>query len=488
MPLFPPLQLAAWTGGHWTLAPGVPLTGFGCDTRALRAGDVFVALRTEKRDGHHFLADAQAGGAGAALVARADPAVTLPQLVVADPLRAFQAIARAHRRAFGGRVVGISGSAGKTSTKDLLALLLGGASCGVVATEGNLNKASVGSGAPPTCPVLATEGNLNNHIGVPLTLTRLDPAQHQFAVIEAGISAPGEMQALADMIEPDVSLITLVAPAHTAELGGLEGVAREKSILSAATRASGVAIFSKPTAAFAAFRELGVRTMVVERAEVVRPAEPPKDRVYFAISHREGETAVALAYGKPPPLTFVFRRVSDGMAQNAALAICAALWLGVTRELIQTRLAAWQPGKLRGEIRRVDGRLLYLDCYNANPASMADALEAFDATAPADEARLYVLGCMEELGPEAPAHHRALGRSLRLRDGDRLFVIGTCAHDVCAGVLEQGDRTDQIQIVATLEPVTAALAEWRGTVFVKGSRRYRLEKILEGQTSFPLPC
>jgi UDP-N-acetylmuramoyl-tripeptide--D-alanyl-D-alanine ligase len=406
---------------------------------------------------------------------------------VRDPLIAFQAIAREHRRAFRGPVVGISGSAGKTSTKDLLGLLLGGASCGVVATEGNLHPA--GSAPEPlTGRVLVTEGNLNNHIGVPLTLTRIDPAYHAFAVVEAGISAPGEMKPLAEMIEPDVSIITLIAPAHTEELGGIEGVAREKALLPAATRASGVAIFSRATAEFAAFRDIGVRTMVVERAEVVRPAEPPKDKVYFTVTHRDEETAVALAYGAPPPIVFVLRRVSDGMAQNAALAICAALWLGIPRETIQSRLAGWKPAKLRGEIRRIDGRLIYLDCYNANPASMADALATFDEVAPASEPRLFILGCMEELGAEAAAYHRALGRSIRLRENDQLFVIGTHAHDVCTGVLDQGEFTRQIQIVASLEPMSAVLADWRGSVFVKGSRRYQLEKILEVQTSLPLPC
>jgi UDP-N-acetylmuramoyl-tripeptide--D-alanyl-D-alanine ligase len=118
-------------------------------------------------------------------------------------------------------VVGISGSAGKTSTEDLLALLLGGSTSGVVATE----------------------GNLNNHIGVPLTLTRIDPPQHRVAVVEAGISAPGEMAPLAAMIEPDVAIITLVAAAHTEALGGLEGVAREKALLPAAVRADGLALF-----------------------------------------------------------------------------------------------------------------------------------------------------------------------------------------------------------------------------------------------------
>jgi UDP-N-acetylmuramoyl-tripeptide--D-alanyl-D-alanine ligase len=463
---FPAQLLAQWTGGRWTALPVSPLSGFSVDTRQLRAGQVFVAIKTEKRDGHDFLASAQEAGASAAIVAAPNRTLALPQLVVADPLAAFQAIAREHRRAFRGPVVGISGSAGKTSTKDLLALLLGGDAGGV----------------------LPTEGNLNNHLGVPLTLTRLDNDKHRFAVIEAGISAPGEMQPLADMITPDVSLITLVAPAHTEELGGLEGVAREKAVLPAATRASGVAIFPQQAAEFAAFRELGVRTMIVERADVIRPAAPPKDKVYFTVTQRDEETAVALAYGAPPPLVFTFRRVSDGMAQNAALAICAALWLGVGREAIQTRLAAWKPAKLRGEIRREDGRLLYLDCYNANPASMIDALAAFDAIAPAEQPRLFVLGGMEELGDEAAALHHAVGRSVPLRSCDRLIAIGAHAHDLCAGVLARDDFSHQIQIASTLETIAAAFAEWRGAVFVKGSRRYQLEKILEGQTSLSLSC
>jgi UDP-N-acetylmuramoyl-tripeptide--D-alanyl-D-alanine ligase len=210
--------------------------------------------------------------------------------------------------------------------------------------------------------------------------------------------------------------------------------------------------------------------------------------VYFAVTHRAGETALSLAYGRPPPQGFVFRRVSDGMAQNAALAICAALWLGIPADLIQERLRAWAPGKLRGEIRESDGRLVYVDCYNANPASMADALATFTEVAPANLPRLYVLGGMEELGAEAAAHHRALGRSLRLEPEDRLLVIGPWASDVCAGVLDQGDFSRQIQIAAAHDVMAEVFAGWRGAVFVKGSRRYQLEKIFEGRAAVSLPC
>ncbi|HVU36600.1 MAG TPA: Mur ligase family protein [Opitutaceae bacterium] len=492
MPEFPAQLLAHWTGGRWTVEPVSPLLGFSVDSRRIGAGQMFVAIRTDKRDGHDFVAAAASAGAGAALVAKANPGIALPQLVVRDPLAAFQAIAHEHRRRFPGRVVGISGSAGKTSTKDLLALLLGGETCGVPATgenlsghatEGNLNKARIASEASVTGRVLATEGNLNNHLGVPLTLTRLDSAEHDFAVVEAGISAPGEMAPLATMIEPDVSIITLIAPAHTADLGGLDGVAREKAILPAATRAAGVALFSRATAEFTAFHELGVRMMIVERADVLRPAEPPKDTVYFTLTQRADETAVALAYGPPPPLTFSFRRVSDGMAQNAILAICAALWLGVPAAKIQARLRSWKPGKLRGELRHDRGRLLYLDCYNANPASMADALSVFADVAPASDPRLYIIGSMEELGTESAGYHHALGRSLAVRPGDQVFLIGAHADDMLAGGLAARIPAAQLHVADSADRVAEAARLWRGAVFVKGSRRYHLETIFGPEPS-----
>lgn len=458
MPVFSPGQLAAWSRGRWTTVPATPITGFSNDTRTLQPGQLFVALTTDRRDGHEFLAAAQAAGAAGALVSRADPARALPQLVVADPLGAFQLIAREHRRLFAGPVIGISGSVGKTSTKDLLALLLGGA---------------------PT--VLATEGTLNNHIGVPLTLTRLDPARHRFAIIEAGVSAPGEMRPLAGMIEPDLAIITLIAPAHLQGLGDVECVAREKAALPAAVRAAGIAVFPRPCLQFDAFRDLSVRSLTVEPAEVVRPAEPPKDKVYFAVTQRGDTTALAIAYGPPPPLTFTMQRVSAGMAQNAVLAICAALWLGVTPDVIQKRLTAWQPAKWRGELRRKAGRLFYLDCYNANPVSMADALDNFESLAPADQPRAYVLGCMEELGPRAAEYHRRLGRTLHLRPGDRLFIIGDQAAALREGLLENGNTAEQIAVVTELAAVTAFLAGFSGAVFLKGSRRYQLEKALAAE-------
>lgn len=478
MPEFPAQLLAQWTGGRWTAQPVSPLSGFCIDSRQLQRGEVFVAIRTDRRDGHEFVAAAAERGAGAALVAKADPASALPQLVVEDPLAAFQAIAREHRRQFRGPVVGISGSAGKTSTKDLLALLLGGA-CGVPATGDSVSGAAPARHGALTGRVLATEGNLNNHLGVPLTLTRLDPARHDFAVIEAGISAPGEMGPLAAMIDPDLSVITLIGPAHTEALGGLEGVAQEKSRLCAATRRAGVALFSADTAGYPAFRELTVCTLVVERVDTLRREDCRPGSVAYTLEHCADASTVGLPLEQGGETAFTFRRVSDGMAQNAVLAICAALRLNVSPELIQARLAQWRPAKLRGEIRRDGDRLLYLDCYNANPASMADALSVFDALTPAPVSRLFIVGSMEELGAESAAYHRALGRSFELRSGDQLFVVGTHAAEVRDGAVETRDVASQVHVASSALELAPVVREWRGAVFVKGSRRYQLEKAVD---------
>jgi UDP-N-acetylmuramoyl-tripeptide--D-alanyl-D-alanine ligase len=461
-PEFRPDRLAAWTGGRWTKAPALPLSGFSVDSRSVRPGQMFVAIRTERRDGHGFVAAAAAAGAAAALVRKAVEGLDVPQLVVGDTLAAFQAIAGAHRREFAGPVIGVSGSAGKTSTKNLLAVLLGGAD------------------------VLSTRGNLNNQLGVPLTLTRLDPQAHRFAVIEAGIGGPGEMAPLAAMTAPDIAIITLVAPAHLSGLGTLEAVAREKAGLAAAVRGRGLAIFPSACLEFAAFRELATRAIVVVRGPGGGSPGTRQRVAHFTVEPGFDSTRLTLSY-KAPPLAFHLRSASEGMAQNTALALCAGLELGIAPEVLQARLAAWHPAPLRGELQRSGGKLFYLDCYNANPASMADALEAFVLVAPAAEPRLYVIGGMEELGAESERYHAILGREIRLRKQDFLFIIGEHAPAVRAGAIAAGADPDRIRVIETLEPAAERLAGFHGAVFVKGSRRHELEKILKGADGVRLP-
>jgi UDP-N-acetylmuramoyl-tripeptide--D-alanyl-D-alanine ligase len=466
MPSFSPEDLSTWTGGRWSGRPAVAPVGFSVDSRRLSAGQAFVALRTDRRDGHDYLGAAMEAGASAAIVARANPAFVLPQLVVRDPLEALQAVAREHRKTFRGIVAGITGSAGKTSTKELLAALLGGESEGV----------------------LATEANLNNQIGVALTLTRIDPAIHRFAVLEAGISVPGEMRDLAGMIEPDLVVITLVGPAHLAGLGSLDEVAREKAALAGSLRAKGICIYPSSCEKYPAFRFIGPsRSLVVE--PVLRPddCEAHTGRARFLVSQSGGSTRVTVAFGPPPPVVVTLPRVTDGMAQNAALAVCAAIHLGVPREMIQGRLLSWRPPHLRGEWTVSEGRRLYLDCYNANPASMADALATFSAVAPRDEPRLFVIGSMEELGAEAARYHVEVGRSLALRHGDRLVAIGGLAGAVRQGAIESGALPGQVEVSESIDPLTAGLATFRGSVFVKGSRRHGLERAFSGRDHAEAP-
>lgn len=457
MPCFDSAQLSAWTNGHWTEEPACELIGFGIDTRKLETGHVFVALRTPQRDGHDFLKEAKSAGASAALVAEARPESDLPQLVVADPLQAFQQIALKHRQKFPGKVIGITGSAGKTSTKNLLAGMLGERT-------------------------LATEGNLNNHLGVPLTLMRLDADEHDYAVIEAGISAPGEMAVLAEMIEPDAGIVTLVDYAHTEALGNLEGVAQEKSVLLAAVKRQGDRVMPAKVATLAPFKALPATRIVVAQTDLISGPTGSNEMKYLETNQPDG-TLLSVVMGNATPETYEMSRVSSGMAQNAVLAIALARRLGVSAEEVQASLLSWRAPALRGEVSREGGRLVYLDCYNANPASMQDALEAFAALTPGENARLLILGGMEELGADSDLKHRELGESLELWPDDQVIAVGTGAAELKVGALSKGAEDSQIQVHADTTNLRDLVSHWEGPVFIKGSRRYQLETVLAERTA-----
>jgi UDP-N-acetylmuramoyl-tripeptide--D-alanyl-D-alanine ligase len=453
---FHPAELAAASGGTWTGPEPRQASGFCIDTRELQPGDVFVALPGTTRDGHDFLLEAAGRGAAAALVSKPNREAGLPQLVVGDVEAAFQAIATAWRQRFRGPVLGVTGSCGKTSTKDLLAILFGGEAGGV----------------------LATRGNLNNQLGVPLTLLRLDSRHHRFAVIEAGISGPGDMDTLAGMIQPNHALVTLVAAAHLERLGSLEGVAREKSRLLAAVASSGVAAFPSSCWPYAVFRELAADAVIVHPLD--QPLPEGLDRPVHAYAWEEtGERSrLRLQPAAGAEVSFDLRRVSRGQAANAALALATALRLGVPAARLQERLNYWQPARFRGQALDLGSVRAFVDCYNANPASMADSLEHFLALS-AGRPRLAVLGCMEELGPDSGRWHEELGQRFRFADADLVFAIGGQAEALRRGLLAAGNAPEQIVVAAELEPIRRAIAGFSGELFLKGSRRYRLEALLD---------
>lgn len=446
MPDFSSADLAAWAEGRWTAAPAAAVTGFGTDTRALRAGDVFVAVRTDRRDGHDFLGAARSQGAAAALVAR-PVADDLPQLVVDDPLVALRRVAARWRAGFPGRVVGVTGSVGKTSTKELLAALLG-------------------------AEAFVTEANLNNLIGVPLMLLRVDPARHRFAVIEAGMSVPGELGVSAGVIRPDLAIVTSVAPVHLEGVGSLAGVAREKATLVAALAPGGQAILPAALLSWPDFATHAARCVAVQFEGEAAPAVAPARLVRAAfLADARGQRSLVLD-GEVFPLA----AVSDGLARNAALALVAALAAGRPADALAAVTARWTPPAGRGSTH-VDGdRTFYVDCYNSSPASLLDSARAFDrlsrgASAP----RLFVLGGMAELGPTSAQLHRDCGAQLPLRSGDHVVAFGGDAAALLQGVALPGV---QLSAAASVEDVAARVAAHRGFVFLKGSRAFALERCL----------
>lgn len=445
MPCFDPERLATWSSGRWTASPVAPVTGFSADSRSLASGDAFVALRTDRRDGHDFLADARARGASCALVSRVviDP---LPQLVVDDTPSGLRRIAAAWREAFPGPVIGVTGSVGKTSTKDLLGALLG-----------------------PSAFV--TEANLNNTLGVPLMLLRTDAGQHRWAVIEAGMSLPGELGVSARVLSPDVSIVTAVAAVHLEGVGDLAGVAREKSGLVAALRPGGRAVLPASLLAWPPFAALAQKCVAVRFVGEPDPAAAPARLVEAALGvDAEGRRTLTVD-GR----TLKLGPVSDGLARNAALAVVAAGLVGADPVAVASALASWSPPAGRGSVHAEGGRSWYVDCYNSSPASLGDSAACFDRLSRgAPGGRLWIIGGMAELGADSLRMHREAFAALPVRPGDVVAALGGDAPAALDAVPAPAARL----AASSHAELTAAAAAHRGFVFVKGSRSHALERVL----------
>lgn len=441
MPNFAPSALATWSSGRWEGHVPAAVVGFGNDTRLLGAGEAFVALRTARRDGHDFLEAARASGAACAVVSRrvSDP---LPQLIVDDTLAGLQRIAAAWRQTLRMPIVGVTGSVGKTSAKEMLRVALG-------------------------ARTHATHANLNNTLGVPLTLLRADPALHDAAVVEVGMSEPGELGVSARVLAPDVAVITRVSAAHLAGVGSLAAIAREKSELVRALSPTGEAFLSAETLAHAAFTDLVSVCVALCQEGQVAPAGVRRV-ARMQLSAQEGGWALTLIDPELGQLHLKLGPISRGQASNAALAALAALRAGGKADAIQAALVAWRPLAGRGSVHFVDGRPLYVDCYNASPASLADAAEAFVRQTRGP--RLFVIGGMAELGTESDRLHREAGRTLPLESGDRVIGFGgdgPALAEACGG-----------RSLTKITEVADAISQHPGPVLIKGSRSHALERAL----------
>lgn len=451
--------LAEATGGQWDRNPLGPIAGFAIDSRKIETGQMFIALKTGQRDGHSFLSAALQSGASAALVATADPMLPLPQLVVTDPLKALQKAGCWQRKRFQGRVIAITGSSGKTSTKNLLKTLLG---------------------AEHT---FATAGNFNNHIGVPLSLLGLDNELHQYAVIEAGMNQPGEIATLRDWIAPDISVVTSVGPAHLEGVESLENVAREKAALCQLPLPDKHAFFHYDCLSYGVFRNLSCCVHALKSsASAVLGSLPENFQTlnYTMTEQPGGGLRLSLTDQLPSGCFFQLPpQLTEGMQRNAILALSVASHLGMNPDVLNKRLQDWEPDGLRGTIIRCSQRSWYLDCYNANPESMIDALKGFDRQF-GQGTRCLILGDMLELGKTSPYWHQEIGRSGPWREGDRILLLGRASVHYEKGIEESGIQNLNITCKEQIDEECAeALRQFSGAIFLKGSRSMNLEKLYQ---------
>jgi UDP-N-acetylmuramoyl-tripeptide--D-alanyl-D-alanine ligase len=452
------VEQAAWASGARVVQTGGPFTGAFTDTRNVLKGGLFIALRGDNFDGTAFVSQAIAGGASGVLIPEgADvkaPGVAV--LAARDTGRALGGLAAAWRQRFPAlRVVSITGSTGKTSTKELVASVLEAAG-----------------------PSLKTEGNLNNEIGVPLTLLLLT-GEHRFAAIECGMNHLGEISRLAQWSDPDVGVVTNVGPVHLEGCGSLDGVAHAKGEMFHALRSSAVAVANADDSRVLAQAKLSLRKLITFGG-----AYGADVRVLSAIHGGAGLKVELELMGGRHQVELKLLGAHNGV--NAAAAAAVGIALGLDLEVILRGLAnAQTPGRRMRPGRLPNGALLIDDCYNANPSSTKAALLALQQLTPPKGRAIAVLGDMLELGATELELHRDVGRFAGKAGLAFLVCFGARAKSIAEGAKEAGFSTDSIE--QTEDPVEAirlvqARVRAEDVVLVKGSRGMKMERISDPLT------
>jgi len=433
-------------------ALGVPsprsltFSAISTDTRHLIPGTLFVALKGEKFDAHDFLGQAKAGGATAAVVRRGTPKVDgLSLFEVDDTLVALGLLARARRRMFadGTPVVAITGSSGKTSTKEMIRAALGA-----------------------RYRVHATIANLNNLIGVPLTILSA-PEDTEALVVEAGASFPGEIARMRDIIEPTIAVITNIGYAHVEGFGSLEGVMAEK--LSLLDRAPVAVLGSGPDAMWPEARR---RTQVIPAA---LPGKSADDSLLDRYLDKDGHPRLLLDSGEKVTLP----ALGIHQLENAQIALAVAQRAGVDHDAAVRALAGVQLPEGRGDVREIGGMAVIDDTYNANPASMRRAVQTADWLARRQRRPLVVVvGTMLELGAESARLHAEAAREIAQRKPALVAAVGTFAR-VFEGQREAlGGRLITAADADALGPKLKSALRGNELVLLKASRGVALERVL----------
>ena len=450
--MFTTADIVAATGGTLLGSGSGAVTGISTDSRTIGPGELFVPLAGPRYDGHAYIPDVAARGI-ALILAGADWAGAHPlppgvsAVVVPDTLRALGDLAAAWRARFAIPVAAVTGSNGKTTTKEILAAILA-----------------------LTGPGLKTAGNLNNLIGLPQMLFRLRP-EHRWAVLEMGMSEPGEIDRLAGIARPRVGIVTNVFPAHLESMGSVENVARAKGELFLRLPPDGTAVYNAddplvaplPTPPGVRRRSFGLAAGEVTATEVT-----PRglERTDFILHLATGELPVR------------FPACGRHLLANALAAAAAAEALGVEPATIRRGLEEFRPADRRFAVERLPGLILVNDSYNANPASMEAALTTLAGVR--GEGRLFAaLGDMLELGPDSERLHRRLGE-LAGRVVWRLYLLGGMAPAVADGARRSGLDPAAIRVCGSHEEIAAAIlreARPDDLVLVKGSRGMGMDTV-----------
>lgn len=456
-PAFTAADLVRITGGRLLRPSDRPIVGGAVDSRLVEPGNLFVALPGERADGHDFIAAAAAAGAAALIVARplSDGALAalgdVAVVRVADPLAALAALGAAWRSRFEPLVVGVTGSVGKTTTKEAIATVL--------STQRR---------------TLRNDGNLNNEIGLPLTLLRLRP-EHEAAVLEMGMYAGGEIADLARIARPRIGVVTAVQPVHLSRLGSLDAIEAAKGELVEALpdgRSGGVAVLNaddERVARMAARTRARIVTYGFDRDAAVGAEEVvAAGRAGMRFVLRAGRERIAVTT----------RALGRHSVHNALAAAAVGLEAGLTLPEVAAGLVPGWSAPRRTEIREIGGVTILDDTYNASPASTIAALELL-ATLPGRH--VAVLGEMLELGSEHAAGHRAVGRVAGER-ADLLVVVGAGANGIALAARARGLAKERILRVpdgeAAFELLRPRLVPG-DTVLVKASRSIGLDRLVD---------
>jgi UDP-N-acetylmuramoyl-tripeptide--D-alanyl-D-alanine ligase len=459
------------------LVPEARVTGYSIDSRTIRPGELFFAVRGQRLDGHEYVEAALRAGASAAVVA-ADRKASLGSqsqsklLAVPDPLAALQALAAGVRRRWGGPVVAITGSTGKTSTKQMTAALL--------RTEFR---------------VLENAGNLNNHFGLPLSLLRLEP-EHEIGVFELAMSAPGEIRLLANLAMPDVGVVTNVSAAHLEFFPNVQAIARAKKELVDSLGVEDWAVLNADDARVVPFG-VGCRGQVLYyglgnsadlRAETPQPlmdggycfgVMPPAHRRADFGAAWKGRRSATPPEASPAALKFHLPLLGRHNVSNTLAALAVAFLFGLSPSSLIAAVSHLRPAPRRGElVRLAGGGLVVDDTYNSNPAALEAMLGAV-AEIPARR-RYAVLGGMMELGSRSEQMHFRCGRRVAELGFAGLITVGNEARPLAAGALQAGLPRAATHQCDTPEEAGERLREWLrdgDVALLKASRAVRLERI-----------